>query len=53
MEDTVGGHYGIVLETRKNDNKDSSLVEEDLGILFMEDKEGGLCSFRAVKKVHK
>ena len=52
MEDTVGGHYGIVLETRRNENKDSSLVEEDLGILFREDKEGGLCSFRAVKKVH-
>ena len=52
MEDTVGGHYGIVLETRRNDSKDSSLVEEDLGILYMEDKEGGLCSFRAVKKVH-
>ena len=52
MEDTVGGHYGIVLETRRNKNKDSSLVEEDLGILFMEDKKGGLSSFRAIKKVH-
>ena len=52
MEDTVGGHYGIVLETRRNENKESSLVEEDLRILFMQDKEHGLCSFRAVKKVH-
>ena len=52
MEDTVGGHYRIVLETRMNGNNDSFLLEEDLGILFMEDREGGLCSFRAVKKVH-
>ena len=28
------------------------LVEEDTGILFMEDKEGNLCSFKAVRKVH-
>ena len=28
------------------------LVEEDSGILFMEDKEGDLCSFRVVRKVH-
>ena len=27
-------------------------MEEDSGILFMEDKEGDLCSFRAVRKVH-
>ena len=27
-------------------------MDEDFGILFMEDKEGGLCLFRAVKKVH-
>ena len=52
MEDTVGGHYEIVLETRINETKDSSKAEEDLGILFMEDKENSLCSFRAVKKVH-
>ena len=51
MEDTAGGHYGIVLETRK-DKGDLPLEEEDLGILFMEDKKGELCSFKAVKKVH-
>ena len=39
MEDTVGGHYGIVLETRRNETKNSSQVEEDLEILFLEDKE--------------
>ena len=52
MEDTIGGHCGIVLETRKKKDKGLFLVEEDLGILFMEHKEGDLCSFRAVKKVH-
>ena len=45
MEDTAGGHYGIVLETRK-DKGDLPLEEEDLGILFMEDKKGELCSLR-------
>ena len=51
MEDTAGGHYGIVLETRK-EKEDMPLDENDLGILFMEDKKGELCSFKAVKKVH-
>ena len=52
MEDTTGGHYGFVHETRKKKNSSFFLVEEDLGILFMEDKEGDLCSFRAVRKEH-
>ena len=52
MEDTAGGHYGIVLETRNNKEGDLPLGEEDVGILFMEDKKGELCSFNAVKKVH-
>ena len=52
MVDTTGGHYGIVLETRKKNNSSMFLVEDDSGILFMEDKEGDLCSFRAVRKVH-
>ena len=51
MKDTAGGHYGIVLETRK-EKGDSPFEDEDLGILFMEDKKGELCSFKAVKKVH-
>ena len=38
MEETAGGHYGIVLETRKKKNTNLFLVEEDSGILFMEDK---------------
>ena len=52
IEDTVGGHYRIVLETKKKIDANMFLVEEDSGILFMEDKEGDLCSFRAVRKVH-
>ena len=52
MEDTIGGHYGIVLETRNKKEANMFLVEEDSGILFMEDKEGDLCSFKAVRKVH-
>ena len=28
------------------------LVEEDTGIFFLEDKEGDLCSYKAVRKVH-
>ena len=52
MEETAGGHYGIVLETRKKKNTNLFLIEEDSGILFMEDKEGDLCSFKAVRKVH-
>ena len=51
MEDTAGGHYEIVLETRK-EKEGMPLDENDLGILFMEDKKGELCSFTAVKKVH-
>ena len=49
MEDTARGHYGIVLETRK-EKGDSPFEDEDLGILFMEDKKGELCSFNDVKK---
>ena len=30
IEDTAGGHYGIVLETRK-EKGDSTLEENDLG----------------------
>ena len=27
-------------------------MEDDSGILFVEDEEGDLCSFRSVRKVH-
>ena len=51
MIDTAGGHYGIVLESR-NEKPGTALDKNDLSILFMEDKKGELCSFKAVKKVH-
>ena len=56
MIDTSGGHYGIVLETRMK--KESGLifmenVPEDVPVLFLEDARGELCSFRAMRKVHK
>ena len=51
MINTAGGHYGIVLESRKED-KGTTLDENDLSVLFMEDKKGELCSFKSVKKVH-
>ena len=37
MIDTVGGHYGIILETRKRKGLNVLLVEDDSGILFLED----------------
>ena len=52
MEETAGGHYGIVLETKKKKNTSMFLMEKDSGILFMEDNEGAFFSFRAVRKVH-
>ena len=52
MKDTARGHYGRVLETSKRKIADVFLIEEDTGILFMEDKEGHLCSFKAVRKIH-
>ena len=51
MEDTGGGYYGIVLESR-NEKSGNPISENDLGVLFIEDKKGELCSFKAVKKVH-
>ena len=51
MIDTAGGHYGIVLESRKED-KGTTLDENELSVFFMEDKKGELCSFKSVKKVH-
>ena len=52
MVDTTGGHYVIVLETRKRGNSSLFFVEADSEILFMEDKEGDICSFKSVRKVH-
>ena len=52
MIDTTGGHYGIILETRKRQDTNMFLVEDDLGILFVQDEKGDLCSFRLVRNVH-
>ena len=54
MIDTKGGHYGVVLETQRKKNVlylEDALGDE-LGVLFLEDKEEELCSFKAVRRVH-
>ena len=51
MIGTKGGHYGIVLEAGSK-KEGIPFNEEDLGVLFMEDKKVELCAFKAVKKVH-
>ena len=55
MIDTSGGHYAIVLETRRKFDSNVLYLEDenqDVPVLFLEDKEGDLCSFKAVRKVH-
>ena len=44
MIDTVGGHYGIILETRRRKDTSVLMVENDTGILFMEDAKEELCA---------
>ena len=52
MIDTAGGHYAVILETKKRqDSKILYLEGTDLGVLFLEDEVGDLCSFKAVRKV--
>ena len=56
MVDTNGGHYTIVLETRRNPDSSIMLLEDesqDVPVLFLENREGDLCSYKAVRKVHK
>ena len=45
MIDTRGGHYGISLDTRKNQSTSIFLVEDDSGILFVQDEKGDMCTF--------
>ena len=53
MIDTAGGHYAVILETKKGQDSNTLYLEDtDLIVLFLEDKEGDLCSFKAVRKVH-
>ena len=55
MIDKLDSHYGIVLETQRK--KNVLYIEDALGnkfgILLLEDKEQELCSFKAVRQVHK
>ena len=55
MIDTQGGHYGVVLKTQRKQNVlyIEDALGDELGILFLEDQEQELCSFKAIKKVHK
>ena len=54
MIDTAGGYYAVILKTKKKQDSNILYLDDtDLGILFLEDEEGGLCSFKAVKKIHK
>ena len=54
MVDTNGGHYMIVLETKRTPNSNVLFMEEesqDIPILLLEDKQGNLSSFKALRKV--
>ena len=43
MIDTAGGHYAVILETKKKQDSNILCLEDtDLGILFLEDEEGDL-----------
>ena len=54
MIDTAGGHYTVIHETKKRQDSNILYLEDaDLSVLFLEDKEGDLCSFKAVRKVYK
>ena len=43
MVNTGGSHYGIILETKDQSNKE---------VLYLEDKEEDLTSFRVIRNVH-
>ena len=40
MIHTTGGHYGIILETRKRQETSMFLVEHYSGLLFVQDEQG-------------
>ena len=52
MIDTQGGHYGIILETKKQKEAGVLFLEDAESILFLEDAEKDLCSYKAVRRVH-
>ena len=54
MIDTAGGHYVVILETKKKQDSNILYLEDtDLIILFLEDKRGDLSSFKVVRKICK
>ena len=56
MVDTSGGQYGFILETRARLISSINYVggvPEDVPVLFLEGEKENLCSFHAVRKVHK
>ena len=53
MIDTTGGHYGIIFETKKKRRSlDVMFVEDDSGIMFLEDAKDNLCSFKVIRKIY-
>ena len=56
MIDTEGRLYSIILETQKRKTSNVLYLEDalgdELGVLFLEDKQEELCSFKAMRKVH-
>ena len=50
--ETTGGHHGVILETNKKPSSNILFVEDDAGILFVDEENKDLCSFKSVRKVH-
>ena len=49
MMDTIDGHYGTILETRKKEGLNLLFIEYGFGVLFVEDKKNDLCSFKSIR----
>ena len=53
MIDIASGHYGIILKTKKKKKSSNVMfVEDDSGILFLEEAIDDLRSFKVIRKVH-
>ena len=50
--DTSGGHYGVILETRKRTSSSILFAEDDSGVLLVEAEKKDLCFFKSIRKVH-
>ena len=42
----------MILETKKKSSSNILFVEDEAGILFVEDKNNDICSFKSVRTVH-